>query len=270
MSEIVSSHMGFRGALAQFFSRSSSVGTPSPPDQGPDDRVVGDLSDVVARVKDGVVVVLVPEGQGSGMILGDGRLVVTNRHVVGVNRWAAVGLVGGTRIAATVVYADRRLDVAVLALPHAEAVRLEIDERPVRPGQAVIAIGHPQGLTYSVTQGIVSALERRIAASDVEYIQTDTAINPGNSGGPLLTLEGRVVGMNTSGLTGAEGLNFALPAPPLVRTVHFVQGWDLEARLYCPPCGRSFERGRYCPTCGARLARPALPPDFLSHFDKQT
>ena len=99
---------------------------------------------------------------------------------------------------------------SVLKVRGKKGIVLPLSQKISSVGTDVIAIGHPEGLDNSATQGIISALrdQRRI-------IQTDSAINPGNSGGPLLNNSGCVVGINTSGISKKEGLNFAIAAPTI-------------------------------------------------------
>ena len=125
---------------------------------------------------------------------------------------------------ATVVGIDRETDLAVLkvaltGLPFAKLGNSD----SLAPGQVVLAFGSPFGLASSVTMGVVSAVDRQLQDEDrMIYIQTDTPINPGNSGGPLVTAEGKVVGINTmifSQSGGSEGIGFAAPGN-IVRFVY--------------------------------------------------
>ena len=163
------------------------------------------------------------QGLGSGVIIDASGLILTNHHVVEGADQIRVGLPDGRQFEGKLVGSFPESDLAVLRipgdnLPHAEVARGESS----RVGQLVIAIGNPFGLDYSVTTGIISALGRELAIDPqrgialTNLIQTDAAINPGNSGGPLLDREGRVIGINTAVLRGAQGLQaqglgFAIP-----------------------------------------------------------
>ena len=167
------------------------------------------------------------QAQGSGFVFSfDGeKLVMTNRHVIDGANSIRVTDVDGNTWDATVVGSDELLDVAVLRLDGdtdtLAIVRLGDSDR-LEIGDWSIAIGSPLGLSYTVTLGIVSALDRDVSKPDgvgqfYNLIQTDAAVNPGNSGGPLVNAYGEVVGINTmiantsSSGVSIEGINFAVP-----------------------------------------------------------
>ncbi len=171
----------------------------------------------------------VPRGNGSGFIWDEHGHVVTNFHVVQGASEATVRLADGRDYKAVLVGLSPGHDIAVLRI----AVT---DQRPppvpfglssdLRVGQNVFAIGNPFGLDWTLTTGIVSALDRSLATEggrSIEHlIQTDAAINPGNSGGPLLDSAGRLIGMNTAiySPSGASaGIGFAVPADTINRVV---------------------------------------------------
>ena len=157
---------------------------------------------------------------GSGVIVSPDGLVVTNHHVIDNADEIIVALADRREFEATVVTDDARTDLAVLrldtvgaALPHLEL--MDSDELEV--GDIVLAMGNPFGVGQTVTSGIVSALARtQVGVSDYSFfIQTDAAINPGNSGGALVTLDGRLAGINTAIFSrsgGSIGIGFAIPA----------------------------------------------------------
>ena len=158
-----------------------------------------------------------PNGIGSGVILDDKGLVLTNAHVVAEATKILVTLHDGTRTTADLVGSDPVTDLALLrvGLPagyHRTAQLGDSDQTEI--GQKVVAIGHPFGLGYALTTGVVSGFgspsEPGAGVQD-RIIQTSAAINPGNSGGPLVDAEGRVIGINTAILVGAQNIGFAIP-----------------------------------------------------------
>ncbi len=163
---------------------------------------------------------------GSGVIVSGDGLIVTNHHVIGDATEIRVVLADRREFSAELVLDDEDTDLAVLridpsgqALPHVEFR----DSDEVEVGDLVLAIGNPFGVGQTVTSGIVSATARtQVGISDFSFfIQTDAAINPGNSGGALVTLDGRLLGINTAIFSrsgGSVGIGFAIPAN-MVRTV---------------------------------------------------
>jgi 2-alkenal reductase len=171
----------------------------------------------------------VAQGAGSGFVWDTGGHVVTNNHVVAGARRVYVQLDAGDPIEARVVGASPEYDLAVVKLARAPKNLRPIPlgtSKDLKVGQTVIAIGNPFGLQRTLTQGIVSALDRELPTTDyrevVGVIQTDAAINPGNSGGPLLDSAGRLIGVNTAirSASGASaGVGFAIPVDLVNRIV---------------------------------------------------
>lgn len=170
------------------------------------------------------------EGAGSGIIIGEDGLVLTNNHVVEGFSSIRVTLWDGTILPATVVGIDPDSDLAVLKVVVPRGKTLTTipfgDSSTLEVGRRVFAIGNPFGLERTLTQGIVSSLGRTMRTENGRLIkgiiQTDAAINPGNSGGPLLDTSGKLVGINTAILsrTGqSAGIGLAIPVNVAKRIV---------------------------------------------------
>ena len=157
------------------------------------------------------------EGQGSGVIVRADGLVLTNNHVIQDAQEITVTLLSGQTLRGRVLGADRFSDIAVVKVESPRLLPAVAfgSSNALQVGQMAIAIGNPFGLGSTVTVGVVSALNRSIQASPdftVEnLVQTDAAINPGNSGGALLDSAGRLIGINTAIVQGAQGIGFAIP-----------------------------------------------------------
>lgn len=209
--------------------------TPAP---RPPDSIAG----VATAALPSVVLVVVDagfeSGSGSGFVLRDGGYIVTNNHVIDAALANAgrveIVLADGRRLEATIVGRNQSYDIAVLRVEGASGVGeltpIRAAQSPPLVGDAVIAIGAPLGLDFTVTTGIVSALDRPVTVGEdeetsyISAIQTDAAINPGNSGGPLLDGGGRFLGMTSSiavlaggARAGNIGVGFAIPARAVER-----------------------------------------------------
>ena len=213
------------------------------------------VREVTERLEPAVISVGLPNGRGggSGVVLGteDGTATaVTNAHVVrglkraegrkGVSGGIEVTLSGGSPVPAEVLGEDPPSDLAVVRFtPEEEPTNATLGEAGnLVVGQLVVAIGNPLGFQRSVTAGVVSALGRSIRGESgrliENVIQTDAAINPGNSGGPLADASGKVVGINTAIIGGAQGIGFAIPVSGSFRRVVFTlvtEGWVRRAYL---------------------------------------
>ncbi len=167
-----------------------------------------------------------PISSGSGAII-DARegIVVTNNHVVEGGRKFTVDLTDGRIFDAVLVGTDKATDLAVLKFDASGLSEIEIvDSDQLRTGDLAFAVGYPLGLDQTLTMGVISGLGRSGMGDRIEdYIQTDAAVNSGNSGGPLLDSRGRLIGINTSILSGGgggnDGIAFAVPSRILMYVV---------------------------------------------------
>ncbi|BBP88691.1 hypothetical protein BsIDN1_23090 [Bacillus safensis] len=180
---------------------------------------------------------------------GNKAYVLTNNHVIeGANK-LTVSLHDGKTIEGKLVGADPLTDLAVVEISSSHVTKVAAlgNSSSLRAGETVIAIGNPLGedLSRTVTQGIVSGVDRTVSMntsageSSINVIQTDAAINPGNSGGPLLTTDGKVVGITSMKIseTGVEGIGFALPINDVRQSlISFSQKEKLNVHISASAC----------------------------------
>jgi len=181
------------------------------------------VKELVQEFGEGVVSIETPSALGSGFIVNTDGYVVTNNHVIeGETRIAVVlyqnsaGGLSRKRIDnVEIVALNPFVDLALLKLPPQKDLKLTAvtlgSLEDLNAGDGAFAIGNPLGLERSVSQGIISTLNRNFEG--LVYLQTDAAINPGNSGGPLFNMRGEVIGVTNMGFRGTDNLGFAIPIP---------------------------------------------------------
>jgi len=215
------------------------------------------MKEIIEKYKDVVVSIATPYGAGTGFYLKGHNIIVTNHHVVSESLEVIISSKTFKKKLAAVLYSDPMYDLAFIK-PPADIDLPEVElalEDTVLEGNQVIAIGHPYGLKYTVTQGIVSKADR--LHNNINYIQLDAAINPGNSGGPSVNQEGRVVGVNTFIIAGGNNLGFALPVSYLYDSIKEYEKNPGVDTTRCHSCGTvllndQIEDG-YCSNCGAKM-----------------
>lgn len=171
------------------------------------------------------------QSMGSGFIVDPNGYIVTNAHVIGDGKYEniTVSLIDGSTEVGEVLWYDTTLDLAIVKINKTGLPAVELgDSDTLMVGEPSVAIGNPMTLDLerTVTQGIISGLNRSIAFEDgtvIEpLIQTDASINSGNSGGPLFNAKGQVIGINTAKMSTAEGLGFSIPiniAKPIINQI---------------------------------------------------
>jgi serine protease Do len=215
------------------------------------------MQEVIERFRNVVIQIATPYSTGTGFYLREPNLIVTNEHVVRGNRQVVITCAALRKCVSRVLFTDPRYDLAFLEAPD----QLELPSVPFFPaqepvqGDTVIAVGHPFGLKYTSTQGIISNTDHEVG--DISYLQHDAALNPGNSGGPLLNDQGEIIGINTFVVRDGENIGFSLPVSYLQEAVEGYQGGRPEVGTRCASCGHfSFEStidGKYCGNCGAKV-----------------
>ena len=210
--------------------------SPSPPAKA-------DVSALISTALPGVVSISVElngaQAAGTGFVISSDGQIATNAHVVADATKIEVKFADGSTAAANVLGVDRTDDLAVIKVDKAGLTALPLGRSSdLRIGEPVVAIGNALDLTGgpTATEGIVSALDRTIDTSDGEHlthlVQTDAAINPGNSGGPLLTLDGKVVGINSAGSQDAQNIGFAIAIDTAQPIVEQLQQGKTIAKAY--------------------------------------
>jgi S1-C subfamily serine protease len=175
-----------------------------------------DFSGIVEQSVKAVVTVTTDLSQGTGFLVTDNGFLVTNAHVLSGATQASVITPEKVVYPVELIGFNLTTDLALLKIGRGGA-SLEFDDSDeVRVGEKVIAIGNPLGLSSTVTEGIVSAVDRPGESGLKIYIQTDAALNPGNSGGPLINTDGKVIGINNFKVMG-ESLGFALESNEIVK-----------------------------------------------------
>ncbi len=172
---------------------------------------------------------------GSGIVLDDTGVVLTNNHVIDGATSIVVTVKKGVKLEAQIVGNDPMTDLALLriSLPKGHYPVAEFgDSDRLEVGQPVLTIGHPFGLDATLTTGVISGFlpSPEPSRQPQRLIQSSAAINPGNSGGPLLDLSGHIIGVNAAMLAGAQNVGFAIPSNTVKNVVHEIQSYGRVIR----------------------------------------
>ena len=209
---------------------------------------------ILEKYIENIIQIMTPYGTGTGFIIDD--LIITNSHVVSGLKEVVISSKKIKRIISPVIYDDPYYDLAFITLESdTPNTPLKLSTSTVEDGDTTIAIGHPYGLNYTATEGIVSRASR--LQDDLEYIQIDAAINPGNSGGPLLNIDGDVIGVNTFIIQNANNLGFSLPYFYIREAIDDFKSLNEINIIKCPSCKNHIKecdiKNDYCPACGVKL-----------------
>ncbi len=225
------------------------------------------MKEVIEKYRHLIIQIATPQSTGTGFYLHDFELIVTNHHVVEGNRNVVVLGEQVPRQVVRVVYSDTRHDLAFLEMPRFDgsmpSVGLGLAHK-LAAGDHVVAVGHPFGLKFSATQGIVSNPEQAELA--VPYIHHDAALNPGNSGGPLVNTAGEVVGVNTFIIREGNNVGFSLPVEFLADSIEKYRASGSTNTARCPSCTNLVSEKNisktYCPFCGTKVELPASIDEY--------
>jgi serine protease Do len=219
------------------------------------------MQEIIEKFRKAVIQIATPFTTGTGFYLQDPGLIVTNEHVVHGNREVVIEGELFPRQRSRVLYLDAVYDLAFLEAPAIELPHIELcGDAALKAGDRIVAMGHPFGLKFTATQGIISNPNHE--ENGIRYIQHDAALNPGNSGGPLVDETGKVIGVNTFIINPAESMGFSLFAACLDECLQAygpAAGGETAGR--CSNCRNVvFEhelKKQFCPHCGAALELPA-------------
>ena len=212
--------------------------------------------EILDTYQESIIQIETPFGSGSGFFLDNFKLIVTNSHVVSGLKEVVISSKDIKRREAKVVYDDPKYDLAFIKTKDLDVkTPLLLSKQEVKDGDKVVAIGHPYGLNYTATQGIVSKASR--LQGELEYIQIDAAINPGNSGGPVLNENGEVVGVNTFIIQNSNNLGFALPFHYVKEALDKFKALNKSDIIRCQSCLNLVKeetiKDDYCPECGVKI-----------------
>lgn len=227
------------------------------------------MAGIIERYKDLIVQIATPFSTGTGFFTPAHHLVITNEHVVRGNAEVVMEGTAFEKQLGRVVFTDPKYDIAFIRGPGRcnDVPELRWAQGKVAEGDRVIAIGHPFGLKFTSTQGIVSNARHRL--DDRYYIQHDAALNPGNSGGPLINEQGEVLGINSFIISDSDNLGFTLPGVYVLDALKEFSGKEgMATATRCFACSNivfddQTDKG-YCPSCGSRLQLPSRIESYES------
>lgn len=215
------------------------------------------MENTIDIYKNAIIQIATPWGTGTGFYISGHNVIATNRHVIAGTTEPVINGKKFKKTISKVLYTDGVYDLAFLEVPEGK----ELAPVPlgtadaVHEGQQIMAIGHPYGLKFTATQGIVSKSKRLWKGTD--YIQIDAAINPGNSGGPLINDKNEVIGVNTFIVSEGNNLGFALPVNRLKESLNEFESLERKTSARCTACksviAKSDVIDDYCPNCGQKI-----------------
>ena len=216
-----------------------------------------DLNSIISQFKKVVIQIATPYSTGTGFFLTDYQLIVTNEHVVRDNREVVIDGEVLQKQMVPVIFVDPKYDLAFLGAPDkVDMPTIPIKKiRNVKEGDTVIAVGHPYGMKFGATQGIVSSTMHN--EDDINYIRHDAALNPGNSGGPLINKNGELIGVNTFIIRDGNSIGFSLPIKYLNIALEEFKKGNGQAGVRCNACLNIIfekdQKSKYCHICGSNI-----------------
>lgn len=220
------------------------------------------MNDIIELYKSIIIQIATPYSTGTGFILKDQNLIITNEHVVRDNREVVIYGSHFEKQMVKILFTDPKHDLAFLQAPEMAndlpEVKLDFNKM-VKQGDRILAIGHPFGMKYSATQGVVSNTSQE--KNGILYIHHDAALNPGNSGGPLVNSNGLIVGVNTFIIKSGDSVGFSLPVECLLKTIKEFKESGEKIGTRCFSCSNlvfeNDKKDEYCPHCGSKIEIPS-------------
>jgi len=227
---------------------------------------IKNIKDFIELYRNVVIQIATPYSTGTGFYLKEYNLIVTNEHVIKGNSKVVIEGVNVKRQMSKVRFTDPLFDLAFLEVPESMSgpnVKLGID-KIIDEGEQIVAIGHPFGLKYTATKGIISNKDHK--HNDVDFLQHDAALNPGNSGGPLICMDGKIIGVNTFVIRNGNSIGFSLPVKYLEETIAAFNKADGNIATKCSSCffmvtDKNIDH-KYCPNCGTKIEFPTAADEY--------
>ncbi len=225
--------------------------------------------------KQSIIQIATPYSTGTGFYISKFNLIITNEHVIRDNREVVINGDNFKKQIADIIYIDEKYDLAFIAPPAVHdmpEIELENIQTVVKEGEETIAVGHPYGMEYTLTKGIISNTQHQV--SGVDYYQHDAALNPGNSGGPLISQQGKIIGMNTFIMKDGNSIGFSLPVKYILPMIEEFIAENRIPSTRCSTCLQFvFEKpkpGKYCPYCGTKLKMISQIDPYEAHGINRT
>lgn len=202
-----------------------------------------------------IVQIATPYNSGTGFVIPQYQIIITNEHVVRENKSVVIEGKMIERQKASVVFLDEYKDIAFLHYEHVkEKFRdIEIYNGSITLGSSVLALGHPFGLKFTATRGIISSLNYELGT--MTYLQHDAALNPGNSGGPLFNSEGKLLGLNTFIIKEGQNIGLALPFSEILDRLEKYHPNFPQKAIICGSCNslllEHLASNTHCISCGS-------------------
>ncbi|MCB0663253.1 MAG: trypsin-like peptidase domain-containing protein [Saprospiraceae bacterium] len=232
------------------------------------------MKEIIDNFKNVIIQIATPFSTGTGFYLKDWHLIVTNEHVVRDNKEVIVDGEDFEKALVRVLYTDVKYDLAFIECPQnfqLPEVNLH-EDKDYAEGDPVIAIGHPFGLKYTATQGIISNTSH--VQEEINYLQHDAALNPGNSGGPLVNQRGEIIGVNTFIVRNGQNIGFSLPAFYLQQSLEDYKANGNEISARCSSCFNVVDEKKvnngYCGICGSKIKLPSFAEEYEPYGVEKT